>query len=166
MICRFCGMTVERDLLHVLTCDGRQGRVEFEAAIEARAMAEEPPVLDRAGTHRAAERGIAQAEAHAPDEYLALLQCAIYEIARVQPSLTSDDVWARVGVHQMHTGNPSALGAAFRLASRAGWIRRGDGRSDSIRPATHGRPLREWKSLIYIQSDDGRTPTRPLRSHT
>jgi hypothetical protein len=142
MICRFCGMTVERDLLHVLTCDGRQGAVEAEAAAE--------PVLDRTRTRAAAAR--AQAEAHAPDEYLALLQYAIYEIARSQPSLTSDDVWAKVGVHQMHTGNPSALGAAFRLASRAGWIRRGNDRTDSIRPATHGRPLRQWHSLICVAS--------------
>lgn len=133
--CRFCGAYIDpSDLLHVLNCDGRQGRVEA--------------VIDAAESHRVTEAGIAQVERNARRDYLDMLVDGIRQVALDHATFASDDVHVVVGV-RMREGNPSALGPAFRTAARLGYIRQQADRKDSARPSMHRKPLRIWESLIY-----------------
>lgn len=66
----------------------------------------------------------------------------ISAVARRQPTLTSDDVWARMRPAR----EPRAMGAAFRQASSLGIVTRTDRTVLSQRTENHRRPVRVWES--------------------
>jgi hypothetical protein len=105
-------------------------------------------ILDPVRARAVTERGIAQADANAAEEWRAALRVALERVARRRPDLTSDDLWVEVGEDGMGKGNPSALGSIFRGAAKDGLIRLTDQRRESQRPAHHRKPLRVWASLV------------------
>lgn len=107
------------------------------------------PVLDKKRTRRLADKGVAQSDANTQDDWKAEMRAAVEKLARHSLYFTTDDLWQEVGVEAMSRGNTSGLGAIFRGAARDGVIALTDDRRESIRPATHGRPLRVWKSLTF-----------------
>lgn len=109
----------------------------------------ERQVLDAERAHAVTEAAIEQVEKNASELYLDMLVDAVRAVALDRLHLASDDVHVRLGGARMRLGNPSALGAAFRIAARLGYIRLQPERKDSERPATHRRPLRIWESCIY-----------------
>lgn len=138
--CLFCGGDASAPD-HLKHCDGRQGRVE--AAVEAER------VLDPVEAARVTEIGVATSRDHAPESWRDDKQLVVRELATRQPFITSDDVWEAVGTHAMRLANPSALGSVFRSAAKAGDIELTEERRESQRPATHRRPLRVWRSLVF-----------------
>jgi len=107
------------------------------------------PVLDRGLARELADRGIAHSSAAAPEEWQTMIRNAIDRLARRLPTFTSDDLWLEVGPKAMYQANPSALGGVFRTAAAEGAIVCTEERRESDRPATHRRPLRVWRSLLY-----------------
>jgi hypothetical protein len=75
------------------------------------------------------------------------LRRAVQEIrwlASVRPTFTSDQVWAVLEESGVSTREPRALGAAFREAQRAGYIRPTGQYVPTQRPEAHNRPIRVW----------------------
>lgn len=69
--------------------------------------------------------------------------------------ITVDNVWAEMEARvngaplQRAAFNGSALGAVMTNAAKLGAISNSGTYQPSVRPSTHGRPVRVWKSLIY-----------------
>lgn len=72
---------------------------------------------------------------------------AIRAVARIQPTITTDDVWRVLGRDPDLEGR--AMGAAMRTAAGLGYVERTDVTQKSKRVACHRRDLRVWRSLIF-----------------
>ena len=110
----------------------------------------DPPVLDPVETKRQADLGQAKVQANTTDEWSEEIGFAIVRAARKHQTLTTDQVWEEVPPDVMDENNASGLGPCMKAAARMRIIERTDNRRDSIRPATHGRPLRVWRSLVFV----------------
>jgi hypothetical protein len=94
----------------------------------------------RAEAERAAQEGIDRVEA-TNAVWVESTARLIADLASQGGESTADEVWPLVPTSPT---NPSAMGAAFRLAASRGWIVRAPGFRTSLRPQTHLRPLRLW----------------------
>jgi hypothetical protein len=94
----------------------------------------------RAVAERAATEGIDRVEA-TNARWVESTARLIADLASQGREFTADKVWPLVPTPPT---NPSAMGAAFRLAAARGWIKRAPGFRTSLRPQTHLRPLRLW----------------------
>ncbi len=102
----------------------------------------------------ARERAIQAAHDHANETWKQTAYAAIVEVARRQPTLTADHVWAHLKGAKPATHEPSALGPLFRIAARRGVIQKRVGElvtSTLLKPdgkAQRHRELQVWSSLI------------------
>lgn len=142
MICRFCGEAVNpSDLLHVLTCDGRQGAREA-AELPHRA----PPVFDIAAGRALRDEAIGRVGGAAPDFQASALH-AIYEAALIHREFITDHVWARLDLAAIASDN-RGMGAAMVTARRNGWIEPTALFQQSTMRQNHARPCRVWRSKL------------------
>lgn len=93
--------------------------------------------------------------AHAPEPWTAAAERAVKEVAMAMPYLTTDEVWAAMPPDRS-THENRAMGPIMTRAGRQGLIRATDEHRDSTRPEAHARPVRIWKSLMFV--DDGNAP--------
>lgn len=113
---------------------------------------------------RPVREGIKASEEHANEEWKEEAFDAIQSVARANPDLTTDDVWAVLGKTTDGTHNLSALGPIMIRAKKAGII----ARTDLFRTSralgseggrgTVGKPARLWRSLIYAGKAYGQVP--------
>lgn len=88
-----------------------------------------------------AEIGMAAADAAQPDDWKDHVDRVITQMAKTGRPFTSDHVSAITG--DSPTGSRGAMGARFRIASKAGLIRR-VGYTPSLRPSVHGHDVKQW----------------------
>jgi DNA-binding IclR family transcriptional regulator len=93
------------------------------------------------------EVAIAQVEEHAAPDVRSLLLKAVRAVAERQPMLTSEDVILAYTGTTPH--EPRVLGAVMREAKRQGWIVPTEEWRLSVRPESHRRPQRVWRSLVF-----------------
>jgi hypothetical protein len=135
-----------------------QGTFDFDACVDCgerggkhRPTCPKWPVLNSDLAQQVTEAGVARVEAHVASEMADAMRLVVAAVARRQPFLTSDDIWAtaRMLDVDLSQANPSALGGAFRSVARDGLILLTDERRESQRPPQHRKPLRVWRSLVY-----------------
>lgn len=103
----------------------------------------QPEMFDASG-EVLAEIGMSNAENALDLRWRAAAQATITQLAATMRPFSADDVRDRIGDP---IGSPSAIGALFRAASKAGeivavgWI-------ESKRPEAHCRPLRTWRGAL------------------
>jgi hypothetical protein len=73
---------------------------------------------------------------------------AVRAVARRQPTLTTDDVWALLEASDARTHERRALGAVLRRLAEKGVIAPVDRFVKSQRPVCHGRKIQVWRSLV------------------
>jgi len=73
---------------------------------------------------------------------------AVRAVARRQPTLTTDDVWALLEASDARTHEPRALGAVMRRMAEAGVIAATERYTKSQRPVCHSRKIQVWRSLV------------------
>jgi hypothetical protein len=86
------------------------------------------------------DEGTARVSTNAPEEWVALCDAIIRQLARSGEEFTAEEV-------RIWTGNPphpNALGARFLVASKANLIRR-VGYRNATRPEAHARVLRVYQ---------------------
>lgn len=91
------------------------------------------------------DKALAKVESHANPEWMAEALNAVERMASIHEEFTTDAVWA---VMKSKTTEPRAMGAVMRTATKRGIIAPTDLHRPSLRPASHRRPVRVWKSLI------------------
>lgn len=94
------------------------------------------------------EKGVAQSDQAAIDEWRAEVDDVIRRVARDKAFLTTDDIWSELTTE---TGEGRAMGARMRAAATAGVLQPTRRYEPSNRAASHRRPVRVWKSLFYWQ---------------
>lgn len=89
-------------------------------------------------------------EQNAKAGWIATVLDSIQTLARTQPTLTTDDVWAYMEWREAdRTHEPRAMGAAFKRAARLGMIESAHEFVKSTREKCHHRPIAVWRSRIY-----------------
>jgi hypothetical protein len=73
---------------------------------------------------------------------------AVIKLARTRKQFTTDDVWANVKGPGLV--DPRALGSIMISAAGQGAIKATGRYKPSKRPECHKRPIRVWKSLLYV----------------
>ncbi len=96
---------------------------------------------------RKRENAIAQVDAHAEPDRRKLLLWTVREVAQRMPTLTSEDVHLAYRGTEPH--EPRVLGAVMREAKKLGWIEPTESWRLSVRPESHRRPQRVWRSLRF-----------------
>lgn len=90
-----------------------------------------------------ADLGMDQAVNAADLDWLRCAKQAVWALCEAGVPFSSDRVWALLDERGVRTGEPRALGAVFRAAQRAGYLRP-DGWEVTARPQAHGRGVRVW----------------------
>lgn len=94
-------------------------------------------------------KGQRRAREHRPAQADALLD-TLRDLARIRPSLTSDDLHeALVRKGLRHPDEPNLFGVVFSAATHEGFLTRGSQVTKSRRPQAKGRNLLIWDSLIF-----------------
>lgn len=119
------------------TCNGA-GTVEVPAGGA-------PPVLVLEGFDQVTREAIQRVDEAANEEWKALADAALYEIARTKPILMPDDLWD----HVPRPREPRAAGPVFLRARRAGWITPTGNFVRSRNVKQHRTHITEYESLIY-----------------
>lgn len=102
-------------------------------------------------TQRTIGDAIAAAAAHVGEGWLGSAIEAVARVASRQATLTSDDVWGDLEARGVvwSGGDPRAMGAAFRVAAKKGWVKRVPGEyRQSTRKKRHLGPVAVWHSAI------------------
>jgi hypothetical protein len=94
-------------------------------------------------------QAIAQVDEHADRAWKDTVDLIIENLARRQPTVTSDDVWRELEKYPDVTHEPSAMGACFIRASRRGILRPTGQYVESRRPLRHGNVIKVWASTLY-----------------
>jgi hypothetical protein len=104
--------------------------------------------FDAAGGMAQRDEGMARAERGTPDAWRLLAEDSARWCARMRPTFTTDDVWARM-VSQDPEGakvrEPRALGAIMSKLHRDGVLAPTGEYVPSARPSAHRNPKREWR---------------------
>jgi hypothetical protein len=104
---------------------------------------------DARASREAADEAIEEAHGGADPAWRGVALHAVEVIARHRPTLTTDDVWYVLDLHDVeHPDEPRALGAIMLLAARQGLIEPTNERRASRRIVHHAFPCRVWRSLI------------------
>jgi hypothetical protein len=112
-------------------------------------------ITDRATI--ATERAVDKCERGMSEDWGERAVEAIRIIATRLPEFTTDDVWSEIEPPR----EPSAMGIAMRRAAKDGICICTDGYRQSIRPNTHRRPLRVWRSLVHTTEPADTLQTDP-----
>lgn len=107
------------------------------------------PLLDRDAAQAATEDGIAAAEHLTDDDRKQQMFDAIVNVARQHRYFTADQVWDELGEVGDDRDDGSGLGPVFRQVAAAAIIESARFTRPSERAATHKRPMRVWRSLIF-----------------
>lgn len=98
---------------------------------------------------RARDEALVRVDAHADDDWKREAREAVLHAATHRAEFTTDYIWWLLdqrGATPPH--EPRAMGAVMRAAAREGLIVKTDRVHDSVRPASHRRPVAVWSSLI------------------
>ena len=109
-------------------------------------------MVDPEATREITEDAIERAEHLTDDDRKAEMLEAIRRVAQRQPLLTADDIWIELGAVGDEYDNGSGLGPVMREAYAIGIITSTGEFLRSQRPATHGKPIPVWKSLIFVEA--------------
>lgn len=108
-------------------------------------------VLNAEATQTAAEQGIARVEQNTNAAWRGVAFEAGIEVAHKFARLTADQIWEELDTYDnvppVH--NKSALGPVIRDLVSCGFLGKTADFERSVRPATHGKPLPIWTSLVY-----------------
>lgn len=74
---------------------------------------------------------------------------ALVYVAKNYYEFTTDEVWERLALQGIHTGENRAIGAVVQGAVRAGMIEFSGEYRPTIRPIGHKGPKAVWRSRIY-----------------
>ena len=107
------------------------------------------PLLNRDAARAAAEDGMAAAEHLTDDDRKQELFDTIVQVARQHRYFTADQIWAELGEVGDDLDDGSGLGPIMPMAARQHIIEKTGTTRPSERAATHGRPMRIWRSLIF-----------------
>ncbi|MHB2029897.1 MAG: hypothetical protein ACYCPT_13950 [Acidimicrobiales bacterium] len=106
----------------------------------------EPPTI-AAVTNSAIKR----AEIHADGDWLAKAMESVRFCARMKPTFTTDDVWARLEFQRVEgTHEPRAMGAVMRHAKAEKIVMPTGEYRVSERIECHGRPVAVWRSMPHV----------------
>jgi hypothetical protein len=97
---------------------------------------------------------IERVERNADQQWKAVAEAAVRQIASTRRTLTTDDVWAALTDTGFSTHEPRAMGAIMTAAARKRWVEATDRTIESTRPENHRRPVRVWRSLIYRPTEE------------
>lgn len=106
--------------------------------------------FDAAAGAAARDEGIERAENGIDDDERAELLDAVHRCALMVPEFTTDDVWRLHGALQSGIGQ--GVGGVMVAARNRGWCEPMAKWIPSTRVACHRRPLRVWRSLVYVGS--------------
>lgn len=70
---------------------------------------------------------------------------ALRQLIKSEEDFTADDVWELIEPFGVKTHEPSAMGAVFNEAARAGWIVSDGMYRPSMRRGAHRRMVRVWR---------------------
>jgi hypothetical protein len=87
------------------------------------------------------DAGAASVSSHTPQDWKVACDVAIARLATINATFTAEDVRAVVGDPPNH---PSAMGARFLAAAKAGLIER-IGYQRPVRASRHANPLAVWR---------------------
>jgi hypothetical protein len=109
-----------------------QGEIDFTAARAARDDA-----LEQVETNNA--------------EWVERAADALKALCQRQATLTSEDLWRACQYLGMaHVREPRAMGAVMRRGQQCGWCAPTDTWAQGWRGASHGRPVRVWRSMLHV----------------
>lgn len=109
--------------------------------------------FDRREGELAREEAIERVEINAKEAFKDAAMRVIEHVARTSERFTTDRVWyfiEQMGINSPR--EPRVLGALMRRASGLGWIEATDEHRLSVKSSNHRRPVRVWRSLIYVNS--------------
>lgn len=101
--------------------------------------------LDRASSEAGKAEGMAQV-AQGAEAWIDRAVTIIRQLAVKHPYLCCDDLWA-AGLE--HPGEARALGPAFMVAARKGYIESTLIHVKTIQKKSHAAPVRVWQSRLY-----------------
>lgn len=101
---------------------------------------------------RQAVEGMELSYRHAPTYWKEAAREALHELCRRQAEFTTDELWEILGQKGVHTGEPRALGAIIKGASRAGLIVATGKYVASGR--RHNAPITLWASNIFRETSN------------
>lgn len=78
------------------------------------------------------------------------LLTAVKAVAEKHRTFTTDEVWAELGEGDVPVPEPRAIAGALARARRDDIAQPTIDHRPTARPAAHGRPVRVWKSLVYV----------------
>ncbi len=93
-------------------------------------------------------------DANADGNWRATTDSVIRMCAGRYPEFTTDNVHAALVLTGAKTHEMRALGPAMSRAARRGIIEATDRYEQSLRRECHGRPVRLWRSRIYIPTSE------------
>ena len=94
--------------------------------------------------------GMALALMATPEEVKNHFYDAALEVARRQPTFTSDDVWIVLDRKSIDTEKRMGVGAMMQTLATRGWAQKTSERAVSSRPGSKERDgLTVWQSLVY-----------------
>lgn len=101
---------------------------------------------------RRRDKGLAQAEANAPDPFRDAALAAWEAACRRHPFVTSDQLWDGLDLDQLPASavpkRPAVIGAIIR-GTVGRLVEPTDQFRNTTRAAGHARPVRVWRSLVY-----------------
>lgn len=113
----------------------------------------DPGTYDPRAASLAREQSIKRVYEHADEEWKLDALRVVRYLAETCPEFTTDRVWYVLERFSgAHTPEPRALGAVMRAAASDRLIVATDKTVESVRVANHRRPIRVWKSLVYIEA--------------
>ena len=111
-----------------------------------------PPLIDPVETRRRAEEGMKRARLLISEARRIEYMNEIYVVAKQIEILKVDQIWNSYGgVGDIWKGgrdDGSAMGPCLIEACKLGWLKQID-IQPSERPVTRGKPVSQWRSLIY-----------------
>lgn len=96
----------------------------------------------------ARDEAIAQADAHALEEWKEQAYEAIEQIARKQPTVIANDLWSYVD----RPREPRASGSVMQWAKKQGFIELTEKYCPVPSRMSHAAPVRVWRSLLWKES--------------
>jgi hypothetical protein len=100
------------------------------------------------GGRAARDVSIAVVEKGANERWKGAAMLCVMQAAKMNKTITSDDVWALLSDHPVVTRDGRAMGPVMLAAGREGWIEHTEEFRQSRRTSRHAAPLRVWRSLI------------------